>query len=276
MSKVSQAFSPIVQFFKPTPKPEDYVTWAGRKLGLARDLAVDASQRLFLDGIEGVDKTEKLAMAGLNGIILSCGGVAPRASAILTAVSSANEFFGATGVFGRWEDVIGWNNKTKKYAVQEKTPVKGASATLLAGAKTAEAARYLDKLDFLHPKRWAAFDANYLGGIASKIGGIPLVQKVGLTTLTGTKNCLVILSASYGILENVINLMTLKVVDAQSLAKIGLGIANDTGKIVMSLWFYWFTVTWTFVGVAATVATVGITKVLFDSYSKTGRPDFLK
>jgi hypothetical protein len=276
MNTVTTVVKPVVDLFRPQPKPVTISSWMSHRVSLICQLVWDAMGRLRA-GTDGMDKSIKLAISGLQaGMLYYAGMETPRLQAISAHCWDVNGFFGAAGFFGRAQELTGFNEKTGGWLIKERPVFKASSIGFLTIGKGAELAKLFNKLELLPVAQLAAFDANYLGGIANRMGGTSIIRTLGLNSLGGTKNVFVILSATYAILDNVINLIDAKKWDAQTLAKIFLGVANDIGKIIMIMWFYWFTVTWSFVAVSSTVATIGISKILFDSYSATGKPNFLK
>lgn len=266
----------VGQFFGSRSQPESVTTWMSRQVSLGGQLIWDAMGRLRRKG-DSLEKLHKLVLAGFEGGMLWYGDAgAPRLKTMSEHLWSVNDFLGASGFFGRAQAVTAYNKGTGRLAITYCSPFKAFSMISLAAGKFAELLKVANKVEVLPVAQLASIDVNYLGGICSRIGGTSLIRIAGLGTLSGVKNYCMLLSASYAILDNVINLVDLKKWDAHSLAKIGLGIANDIGKMVMILWFYWFTVTWTFVAVSSTVATIGISKILFESYSETGKPAFLR
>lgn len=277
---IARITNPIAQLFKPAPPPESTVTWMYRQVSLSCYLVWDAVGRVR-NLSDGLDKSNKLAIALLNGAELwltgtaeGAGGLAPRIEALRGSIGRFQEFIGATSVFGRYQAVFGVDRKGTPL-IYKRSKLKATSMVFLMIAKTAEFSRWLDKIGML-PVKWAAeMDATYFGGIASQIGATSLVRKFHMNTLSGTKNVFVVLSATYSILDNATTLVNAKKWDAHLLTKVCLGVTYDVGKIALTLWFYWFTMTWSCFAIALTTSSAGMAKLLFESYTAPGGSPFL-
>lgn len=267
MNTLAIAFSPLTQYVRPRTQPADPLTWMSRQVSSGFQVAWDAGDRLR-SGVEPLDKINKLGIAGLQAMELYWAGAeTPRVGAISEHLWNINEFFGSAGFFGRVQEVTGYDSKTGELSIFKRSKFKAANIVFLAFGKTAEVAKLFKSLDLLPVAKFAAIDSTYFGGIASRLGGTSLIRTLGLNSLGGTKNGFVLLSAAYAILDNVVNLIDAKVWDAHTLAKIGLAVANDLGKMAIIMWFYWFTITWSFVAISASTSVIGLSKILFDSYT---------
>lgn len=277
---IARITNPIAQLFKPTPPPKGTVTWMYRQVSLGSYLVWDAIGRVR-NLSDGLDKSNKLAITLLNGAELwmlgtadGQGGLAPCVGALRLSIGRFQEFIGGTSVIGRYQAVFGVD-RSGTPLIYKRSKLKATSMVFLMIAKTAEFSKWLDKIGLL-PVKWAAeMDAAYLGGIASQIGATSLVRKFHMNTLSGTKNVFVVLSATYSILDTLTTLINAKKWDTHLLTKVCLGVTYDIGKIALTFWYYWFTMTWTCFAIALTTASAGMMKFLFESYTAPGGSPFL-
>lgn len=268
----SQIIDPIVHWFKPVPpppKPLPMSTWFYRNyIYMPVYAASDAFQRLTRS-VDALDRLNKITLAALQGAQLWFAGEStPRINELYESVSHVNAFFGGVGFFGRVQDMTGVD-KQGRPLIATRSSLKTISISFLTVAKAAELGKWLKTCNLLPTQSLHAIDVHYLGGVASRVGSSSLFTALGLTTLSSVKDRFVVLSSTYAILDNVEKLTHLKKWDTQTLVPIWLGIANDIGKIILTLFFR---VQWLFIGIAITTASIAVTKILWNSYQEKPLP----
>jgi hypothetical protein len=277
MSYLSQVTDPVVRFLKPVSEKAPEHPSMAHKLYASFYAVWNPIGRLRAQ-TDGLDKLNKFAIAILNGCELHFDGICPRVVAIRRSLKNINDFFGGVSFIGRVDSVFGLDHKGRQN-IESKTHLKATSLTLLMISKGAEATRWLDTVQLLPVQCFKALDS-HLGHIASRIGQTSVVQVLGVTTLGGVKDTFLIGSCICSIYDNLVTFVeTSDRWTTKDLLRIWLSVANDLGKMTLALWFRWFVMTWTFVGIAAATSLIGISKILLDSYTEHkpfALPDWVK
>lgn len=260
----------VPDYFKPVPvKPsmtEQLTSIAARCSFIVVD-ALDRIRQLT----DGMDKSLKLAVAAAVGMILVPGVQVSFWSALSKDLKRVDGVLSAVSVFGRINEFTRRDRDTGAPAFLKVGPIKNAAVGILALAKSFEFCRLLQTVGLLSNAALTRFDTRFLGGVCANIGRTTVLGNAAYQAgLGGCKNFFLTISSSFSVLHNMIVLINWKDANTDkgsvALQRAGLSIGADMGKIYLAVAAFTITVTW--VAIAALTAIFSLAKILLDSYEK--------
>lgn len=252
---------------------ESLVTWLGKTVLWIPYAAADGLSRLG-GSLDGADKLNKAFNAVMNLGVIAYAGTAygETLKGILSFTKETSSTISAAAAFDRIAAVYSVEENGQLRIEKEASPVKRTSLFFLSIGKTFEL------LDFFNRKVTPL--SSLLGErsipVLTGLLSLPILRSLGAilggVSLLRYKDLSMIVSATYSLIDNGGKATAAKT--QQAFVYAVLGIANDLGKLTLcALPMITLAVlnTYTFHTIALTVSLIGMSKILWDSYTNPKR-----